>query len=71
MKKKVFEAAFPLHKVRLSTQCLGGKSRRDGGAGWGRGDLGATGATPRACWVKGTSKLLAAALQLGKALRVP
>lgn len=33
MKKKVFEAAFPLHKVRPSTQCLGGKSRRDGGAG--------------------------------------
>lgn len=34
MKKKVFEAAFPLHKVRLS---LGEKSRRDGGAGWGGG----------------------------------
>ncbi|XP_064281805.1 anoctamin-9 isoform X2 [Passer domesticus] len=53
MKKKVFEAAFPLHKVRLSTQCLGGKSRRDGGAGWGGGDLGVTGAAPRARWVKG------------------
>lgn len=33
MNKKVFEAAFPLHEVRLSTQCLGGKSRRDGGVG--------------------------------------
>lgn len=69
MEKKVFEAAFPLHKV--STQCLGGKSRRDGGTGWGGGDLWMTGAAPRACWVKCMAKLLAAALELGRALRVP
>lgn len=72
MNKKVFEAAFPLHEVRLSTQCLGGKSRRDGGIGWGRGGhLWVTGAAPRARWVKGTAKLPAAVSELGRALWVP
>uniref|UniRef100_A0A8D2QC54 Anoctamin n=1 Tax=Zonotrichia albicollis TaxID=44394 RepID=A0A8D2QC54_ZONAL len=61
MKKKVFEAAFPLHKVRLGTECLGenpGEMEEQDG-------VGVTGAAPRACWVKGTAKLLAAARQLG------
>lgn len=68
MEKKVFEAAFPLHKV--SAQCLGGKSRRDGGTGWGGGDW-VTGVAPRAHPVKCTAKLLAAALELDRVLRVP
>lgn len=65
MKKKVFEAAFPLHEVRAARRCPGGEATGGGG------DLGATGAASAPLWTRGRTELPAAAGELGWRLRLP